>query len=144
MKKALLYFVCFVLLSCSESIQKSDLQYLNGIWEIEKVEGTDDLVKEYKINEAVEQIQFEDNKGTRRKVRLVYNGNFLLNNIIQEFTVAAKENTFFILNTTEFSSWKEEIKVLTNEKLMLESEQGIQYYYKRRNDIKIGKDGKEI
>ncbi|NHN25116.1 hypothetical protein FIA58_005430 [Flavobacterium jejuense] len=144
MKKTLLYFICFVLLSCSESIQESDLQLLNGIWEIEKVVSTDNVVKEYKINEAVEQIQFEDGKGTRRKVRLVYNGNFLLNNIIQEFTVEGKENSFFILNKTEFSSWKEEIKVLTNEKIMLENEQGIQYYYKRRNDIKIGKDGKEI
>lgn len=144
MKKVLSYFILFVLLSCSETIQESDLQSLNGIWEIEKVKLSDETEKEYKINEAVEQIQFENKKGIRRKVRLVYNGNFLLNNVIQKFTIEEKDNSFYILNHTEFSDWKEEIKLLTNESLMLENEQGMKYYYKKRTDIKIGKDGKEI
>ena len=144
MKKALSCFILFVLLSCSEAIQESDLQNLTGIWEIEKVKLSDETEKEYKINEAVEQIQFENKNGIRRKVRLVYNGNFLLNNIIQKFTIEEKDNSFYILNHTEFSDWKEEIKLLTNESLMLENEQGMKYYYKKRTDIKIGKDGKEI
>jgi hypothetical protein len=144
MKKILSYFILFVLLSCSETIQESDLEKLNGLWEIEKVKLSDETEKEYKINEAVEQIQFENKKGIRRKVRLVYNGNFLLNNVIQKFTIEEKDNSFYILNHTEFSDWKEEIKLLTNESLMLENEQGMKYYYKKRTDIKIGKDGKEI
>lgn len=144
MKKTLFYFVFLMLVSCSESIQEADLKKLNGIWEIEKVILLDGTEKEYKVNEAVEQIQFKDNKGTRRKVRLVYNGNFLLNNIVQEFTIEEKEQSFIILNQTEFSNWKEEIKGLTNEKLLLENEQGMKYYYKKRNDIKIGKDGETI
>ncbi|WP_445455254.1 hypothetical protein [Flavobacterium sp. HNIBRBA15423] len=144
MKKVLSCFILFVLFSCSETIQESDLQNLNGIWEIEKVKLSDETEKEYKVNEAVEQIQFENKKGIRRKVRLVYNGNFLLNNVIQKFTIEEKDNSFYILNHTEFSDWKEEIKLLTNESLMLENEQGMKYYYKKRTDIKIGKDGKEI
>lgn len=144
MKKIIACVVLFVLCSCSETIKQIDLQYLDGVWEIEKVVNADVVVKEYKINEAVEQFQYKESKGNRRKVMLAYNGNFLLNNISQEFVIEEKEESFFVINKTEFSSWKEEIKLLTNAKLMLENEQGIQYYYKKRNDIKIGKDGKAI
>ena len=144
MKKIVVYFVLFILCSCTEKINRHDLQKLNGIWEIEKVENNNGVVKEYKINESVEQIQFEDNKGTRRKVRLAYNGNFLLNTIIQEFSVEEVDQSFIIVNKTEFSNWKEEIKWLSHEKLVLENEQEMKYYYKKRKDIKIGKDGEEI
>lgn len=145
MRKAIVYFsLFFIITSCNENIKESDLVNLNGIWEIEKVIFSDLSEKEYKINEAVEEIQFDNKKGSRRKVRLVYNGNFLLNNVIQKFTIEKKENSFYMLNHTEFSDWKEEIKLLTNEKLVLKNEQGILYHYKKRTDIKIGRDGKEI
>ncbi|WP_130735577.1 hypothetical protein [Flavobacterium sp. J27] len=144
MKKIVFSFLFLVVLSCSEKKATIDIQALGGIWEIEKVILADQRVKEYKINESVEQINLDKNKGTRRKVVMLYNGNFVLNNVIQEFTIEQKEGNVILLNHTEFSDWKEVIQDLSDTRLVLKNEQGIEYYYKKRTDIKLGKDGKAI
>ena len=121
-----------------------DLQFLNGFWEIEKVVKEGETVKEYKINESVERFEFHNNKGTRNKVILLYNGNFVLNNVMQEFLIEEKEGTFYLLNHTEFSDWKEEIERLNGKELVIKNEEGIQYFFKKRTDINLGTNGKEI
>ncbi|VXC23993.1 conserved hypothetical protein [Flavobacterium sp. 9AF] len=144
MRKIFFSLFFLILLSCSEKKDNIDLKFLNGIWEIQKVVLTDNSVKEYKINESVEQININKNKGTRRKVLLFYNGNFVLNNIIQEFRMEQKDKKYFLLNHTQFSEWKEVIETLNDSELVLKNEQGLEYHYKKRTDIKLGEDGKEI
>ena len=142
MKKILFISLFFILTSCSKKISSLDLQFLNGFWEIEKVVKEGETVKEYKINESVERFEFHNNKGTRNKVILLYNGNFVLNNVMQEFE--EKEGTFYLLNHTEFSDWKEEIERLNGKELVIKNEEGIQYFFKKRTDINLGTNGKEI
>lgn len=144
MKKILFISLFFILTSCSKKISSLDLQFLNGFWEIEKVVKEGETVKEYKINESVERFEFHNNKGTRNKVILLYNGNFVLNNVMQEFLIEEKEGTFYLLNHTEFSDWKEEIERLNEKELVIKNEEGIQYFFKKRTDINLGTNGKEI
>ncbi len=144
MKKILFISLFFILTSCSKKISSLDLQFLNGFWEIEKVVKEGETVKEYKINESVERFEFHNNKGTRNKVILLYNGNFVLNNVMQEFLIEEKEGTFYLLNHTEFSDWKEEIERLNGKELVIKNEEGIQYFFKKRTDINLGTNGKEI
>lgn len=127
--------------SCSTPVKETDLAKINGFWEIEKVELSNGEMKEYKINEEVEQIEFKDGKGIKRKVIMLYSGNFFTNNIKQEFTIEAKENNYFILNKTDFSTWKEEIEKLTDSVFLIKNEEGIKYHYRKRNDIKLEKNG---
>ena len=54
MKKIILFLVFGLFLSCKQSISESDLQNLNGYWEIEKVELPDGDKKEYKVNETID------------------------------------------------------------------------------------------
>ncbi|MVO10936.1 hypothetical protein GOQ30_17325 [Flavobacterium sp. TP390] len=144
MKKILFFALFFILTSCSKKISSSDLNFLNGFWEIEKVVKEGETVKEYKINESVERFDFHDDKGTRNKVIMLYNGNFVLNNVVQEFSIEEKEGTFYLLNHTEFSDWKEEIERLDENELVIKNEEGIQYFFKKRTDINLGTNGKEI
>ena len=144
MQKWIFYLVTGLLISsCSKKVTKEDITNISGYWEIEKVELVDGSKKVYKINEEVEYIQFNDNKGVRRKVILLYNGDYLLNNIKQKFTITERDGTFFISNATDFSEWEEEIEALTDSKLVLQNKEGIKYYYKKRNDIKLETNGKK-
>ncbi len=144
MKKTIAYFLMlFIITSCSEKINESDLINLDGFWEIEKVELNNAILKEYKINEEVEQIQYTDNKRVRRKVVLLYNGNFLSNNVKQNFVVKKKEASYYIENKTDFSAWEEEIITLSKDKLVLKNKEGMEYSYKKRNDIKLETNGKK-
>ena len=144
MQKWIFYLVTGLLISsCSVKVTKKDITNISGYWEIEMVELVDGSKKEYKINEEVEYIQFNDNKGTRSKVILLYNGDYLLNNIKQKFTIVERDGTFFISNSTDFSQWEEEIEALTDSKLVLKNKEGIKYFYKKRNDIKLETNGKK-
>ena len=49
-----------------------------------------------------------------------------------------------MLNHTEFSDWKEEIERLNGKELVIKNEEGIQYFFKKRTDINLGTNGKEI
>lgn len=144
MKKILFVALFFIITSCSKKISSSDLYFLNGFWEIEKVVKEGKTVKEYKINESVERFNFHDDKGTRNKVIVLYNGNFVLNNVVQEFSIEEEEGTFYLWNHTEFSDWREEIEKLDEKELVIKNEEGIQYFFKKRTDINLGTNGKEI
>ncbi|WP_045968092.1 hypothetical protein [Flavobacterium sp. 316] len=144
MKKAIFYIlITFITLSCTKSIKDSDLENIKGYWEIEKVILPEGTSKEYKINEEVEKVEYNNGKGVKRKVILLYNGNFLVNNIKQQFSIEKRKDSYFIMNKTDFSNWEEEILTLSPEKLIVKNEEGIEYYYKKRNDIKLEDNGKK-
>jgi hypothetical protein len=63
MKKLLiLFFLGTIGLSCKQKITDTDLQHLNGYWEIEKVTLPDGDTKEYKVNETIDYFQIEQKK----------------------------------------------------------------------------------
>ena len=110
MKKAIFYIlISFITLSCTKSIKDSDLENIKGYWEIEKVILPEGTSKEYKINEEVEKVEYDNGKGVKRKVILLYDGNFLVNNIKQQFSIKKRKDSYFIINKTDFSNWEEEI-----------------------------------
>ena len=61
--KIFLFIVFVLLLSCKQTISKTDLNNLNGYWEIEKVELPDGDKKEYKVNETIDFFKIKDEKG---------------------------------------------------------------------------------
>ena len=54
-----------------------------------------------------------------------------------------KEDSYYIINKTDFSEWEEEIISLSNDKLVVKNKEGMEYYYKKRNDIKLETNGKK-
>ena len=131
MKKIFLFIVLGLLLSCKQTISKTDLNNLNGYWEIEKVELPDGDKKEYKVNETIDFFKIKDEKGFRKKVMPQLDGTYLTNDIQEDIVIAVKDGDATIKYKTTYASWNEEIIELTKDKLVIKNQQDFEYHYKR-------------
>ena len=121
----------FLLISCTTSVNQSSLKNLNGYWEVEKVVFPDGSEKILPPSETHDYYEFKQNKGFRKKVTPLVTGNYLVNDLKDEFVVLQKEGGFSMNYKTFLSKWSERIKSIDADHLVLESEEHYQYYYKR-------------
>ncbi|MCU4188546.1 lipocalin family protein [Flavobacterium sp. HXWNR29] len=131
MKKIILFLVFGLFLSCKQSISESDLQNLNGYWEIEKVELPDGDKKEYKVNETIDFFKITDKKGFRSKVMPQIDGTYLTNDLKEDVVVVLKDGDATIQYKTNYANWNEEIIELSKDKLVVKNQQDLEYHYKR-------------
>jgi len=135
----LLFFI-----ACQQHITPSEVSAINGYWEIEKVvfpEGDD---KDYKINEAFDYFQVDkNNKGFRKKVMPQLNGTFLANDDSETIEIVFEDNKAFIKYSTPYTKWKEELRLISQEELVLVNTQGVAYHYKRTAPINLLEDGEK-
>jgi len=131
MKKIILFLVFGLFLSCKQSISESDLQNLNGYWEIEKVELPDGDKKEYKVNETIDFFKITDKKGFRSKVMPQIDGTYLTNDLKEDVVVVLKDGDATIQYKTNYANWDEEIIELSTDKLVVKNQQDFEYHYKR-------------
>lgn len=131
MKKIILFLVFGLFLSCKQSISESDLQNLNGYWEIEKVELPDGDKKEYKVNETIDFFKITDKKGFRSKVMPQIDGTYLTNDLKEDVVVVFKDGDATIQYKTNYANWNEEIIELSTDKLVVKNQQDFEYHYKR-------------
>ncbi|EAZ96017.1 hypothetical protein FBBAL38_01320 [Flavobacteria bacterium BAL38] len=131
MKKIIVFIAFIVLSSCKQTITNDNIQYLNGYWEIEKVELPNGEMKEYKINETIDFFKIESNKGFRKKVMPQLDGSYLTNDHQEDIIITFKDGDATIQYKTNYASWDENIIELTNDKLVLKNQQELEYHYKR-------------
>ena len=131
MKKIFLFIVFGLLLSCKQTISKTDLNNLNGYWEIEKVELPDGDKKEYKVNETIDFFKIADKKGFRSKVMPQIDGTYLTNDLKEDVVVVLKDGDATIQYKTNYANWNEEIIELSKDKLVVKNQQDLEYHYKR-------------
>ena len=125
-------FTVFILTSCQEKkAEIFDVNLLNGYWEIEKVTMADGTKKEYKMSETVDFFEVKNDSGFRKKVKPQLDGTYLVNDSEEEIKIEKSAEGTFISYKTDYATWKEEIKTLTEEQLVLENDQNLQYQYKR-------------
>ena len=118
-------------ISCTTSVSESSLKNLNGYWEVEKVVFPDGTEKILPPSETHDYYEYKDQKGFRKKVTPLVTGNYLVNDLKDEFVVVQKEGVFCMNYKTFLSTWTEQIKSIDTDQLVLESEEHYQYYYKR-------------
>ena len=143
MRFALLIIVCSVLYSCGESIKEEDLNFLSGYWEIEKVEFPDGNSKMYSINTTIDYFEYGNKKGFRKKVQPRLDGTFRTSDDAESFNIVAKNNKFTVVYQNDLSQWEEDILTLTDKSLVLASQEGVVYHYKKFEGILELQDGKE-
>jgi hypothetical protein len=132
MKTRILFILSFFLLfSCQEKVKESDIQNLNGYWEIEKVVLPNGEEKEYKTNETFDFFQLKDKEGTRKKGIQQFDGTFLTNDVAENFTIEFKDGHCSVNYKTDFATWKEEIISISKEKLRVKNKNDLEYHYKR-------------
>lgn len=132
MKIKILIAIAFAfLVSCKQTIKQADFQNLNGYWEIEKVILPDGEDKEYNVNETYDFFELNGKSGSRKKGMQQFDGTFLTNDVSDAFTIELKEGNCYINYKTDFANWKEEILVLSKEKIVIKNKNEIEYHYKR-------------
>ena len=126
-----LSLLALLLSACGSSVSESSLKNLNGYWEVEKVKFPDGSEKILPPSETHDYYEYKNQKGFRKKVTPLVTGNYLVNDLKDEFVVVQKEDGFSMNYKTFLSKWSEQIKSIDSDQLILESEEHYQYYYKR-------------
>lgn len=137
-KTALLLFVTLVLTSCGQKVSKEETQKLNGYWEIEKVLMADGSEKDYKINMMYDFFEIgKDYKGFRKKVTPQLDGKFLADDTAEAVEVTEKDDKIYLNYKTEYATWKEELKSISDDKMVILNQQNIEYHYKKATAINL-------
>lgn len=130
----LFYYSFFSLLIClvaCEKVTESDLQYLNGYWEITRVESHGEVFQPQGIAPSVD-AYFMDNlkKGIKKKMTPHFSGNYQSSNDQFAFSIVLEENTYYIDYQEALLPWREKIIKLTSEELIV-FHRDKKYVYKR-------------
>ena len=141
--RILVMISCLLIFSCRDTITVDDLEFINGYWEIEEVEFPDGNRKSYGINTIVDYIEYDNKKGYRKKVQPRLDGSFVTSDDAESFEIVEKSGKFMIHYKNDLSQWEEEIKALSAEKLVIESQEGVVYHYKKFEGILETKSGKK-
>lgn len=146
MKNSLkIVFICLFFVGCQKEIKPEEIAFINGYWEIEKVVLNTGKEKLYKVNDSFDFFELKaNNKGIRKKVSPQLNGTFLVNDTFENISLVYINKAVFIAYATSYAKWKEEIILLTKEKLVLRNDEKSEYHYKKTGPINILNDGKKI
>jgi hypothetical protein len=143
MKKIFAFVFIFAFYSCNQKITKEDISKINGYWEIENVTFPDGTNKKYTINETYDFFEIKGESGFRKKVNPQLDGRFLVNNQSEKVTFLIEKGKSFLVFSTNFAKWKEEIKTLNEDKLVLINSENIEYNYKKAGPINLESYGKK-
>lgn len=130
-------FACCI--GCKQTVEKENLHYLNGYWEIEKVVGKNNETKVYKVNTTIEYISINDSlQGNRRKVKPVIGGKYQTNGNEESIEIIQENNTFYIDYKNDQNNWKETLIELNEDHFTTQNNTSeTKFYYKRYQPITV-------
>jgi hypothetical protein len=134
----------FLLVSCKQQIQSTDIPKINGYWEIEKVVFDDGEDKEYTANQNYDYFQIgTNNQGIRKKVAPQLDGTFLVDDSFEKVSIRFQKDKAYLDYATPYMNYTEEIIALSAEELVVLNTQKKEYHYKKATAINILGDGKK-
>lgn len=132
------YFKVFLLVvglvffvGCSSNFSPKEMQLLNGYWEISKVQLPDGTTKNFTINGSIDFFEVDQGVGKRYKVMPQFNGEYLTNEIAEDFVIEHTKDATWIKYHTDYSSWEEQLMKLNDKELVVKNQNDIIYTYKR-------------
>ncbi|WP_179346094.1 lipocalin family protein [Winogradskyella ursingii] len=129
--KKLYLLICILVISCSKN-PETYLEHLEGYWEIKSVTMPDGKEKDYRFNETIDYISFNDSlKGFRKKLKPGINDTYLTSDDAEALTIKLENDSLNIYYSTPFSNWKETILNATQTELKVVNENNIVYLYER-------------
>ncbi|MES2811615.1 MAG: lipocalin family protein [Bacteroidota bacterium] len=143
MKRIGFLLIAFVVFSCSEKVDINQIEKINGYWQITKVETTDGEKKEYKINENYEYFELKNKVGFHKKVRWQPMGTFLVDDLQEKMVATPKDTKVELKFSSKFGKHTEVVNQLSDSLLVLESENGSEFYYKKVNVNTLPQYGKK-
>ncbi len=139
MRRISILAFAYLIIGCSDTLSKEDLDQLNGYWEIAKVSFRDGNTKEYKVSTSVDFIKIDSLKGFRKKVQPKFDGTFDTSNDAEFFSITEQNGEFIFHYKNDLSEWKETILKISRDNFSVSNEADIVYEYKRFNPINVKK-----
>lgn len=132
MNKIILFsLLAVVFLSCNNQNPEQQKKFIEGYWEIEKVEFPGDSVLNYKINENIDYFEIEDSTGFRKKLRPQFDGSYQTTEDAEEVNLKVEDDSLRLYYKTAFDEWKETLLNADEEKMSILNRDGIIYHYKK-------------
>ncbi len=137
MRKIYFFVLILIGIGCS-SVEKEDLQNLNGYWEIHKVIQPDGNEVDFSINTIYDYYEINQNhKGFYKKAYPQLDGTFIVDEYSEEIEITEDETTFKVQFHSEFNDRELNIIEVTENKLILKNSEDKTYYYKRAEPINL-------
>ncbi len=125
-------FVGFLFfLSCTSRIKTDDIILLEGYWVISEATAPNGEKRTFNSTVEVDFFELEGEKGFRKKVTPLLDDSFNSTNDLVGFTISFENESCIVSYSRKHHSWKEEILLITNEKLKLKDSRGVVFEYKR-------------
>lgn len=132
MNKIILFsLLAVVFLSCNNHDPEQQKKFVEGYWEIEKVELPGDSVLNYKINENIDYFEIEDSTGFRKKLRPQFDGSYQTTDDAEEVTLRIEDDSLRLYYKTAFDEWKETLLEADEDEMSILNREGIIYHYKK-------------
>ncbi len=132
MNKIISYiFLAFVILSCGKQNPKDQKKFLEGYWEIDKVEMPGDSIVEYKASTTIDYLEIDGDSGFRKKMKPQISGNFKTTDDAEQVTLKIEDDSLRMYYKTPFDEWKETVLEIGEESLKILNRDGIIYHYKK-------------
>jgi hypothetical protein len=125
-KSFLLITVVVLLMGCSPS---PDINQLEGYWQIQKVVFPDGEVKEYPLSLQMDYFDIQDSTGTKFRVNYKNTNTYVNNGSPVNFTWSHSDGELVLTFEEESRSYQQVVEELGSEALILEHEDGKEYYY---------------
>lgn len=96
-------------ISCEKPNPDDQKQNLSGYWEINTVEMPSGNKKEFNINMIVDYIEVKGDSGSRTKVAPKFDGTYITNGTVENFTLKIEDDSLRMYYKTPFDEWKETV-----------------------------------
>lgn len=130
-----------ITIGCKSENAIKDLEPINGYWIIEKVVFPDGEEKNFTLSSTVDYFELVSGNGFRKKLQPQLNGKFSTSDDAISFTIENSDDGVFFIFGKGADQWKEELRKLNTEEMILVSTDKIAYHYMRFQPLGTEKDG---
>ncbi len=123
--------ISFALFGCSKKADISEIDNINGYWQISKAVNADGDKKEYPINEIYDYFEVKNKIGFHKKVRWQPDGTFLINDLSETIKIIDTKKEIKIDFFSKFGKHSEVIEFLSENELILKMTDDSKMYFNK-------------
>ena len=130
-KKLILLFLISICFGCSQKVNISEINTINGYWQITKAVNTNGDNKDYPINEVYDYYEIKNKTGFHKKVTWQPDGTFLVNDLSEMIKISDSTEGVFIQFTSKFGKHTERLESISEKELVLETPDKAKLYFSK-------------
>ena len=130
-KKIILLLLLSVCFGCSQKVDVSKIDIINGYWQITKAVNTNGDKKDYPINEVYDYYEIKNKIGFHKKVTWQPDGTFLVNDLSETVKITDNSEGVFIQFLSKFGKHSERIESVSEKELVLETADKAKLYFSK-------------